>query len=100
MRELVEAFKNLIVSLNLVIKSDLDFDNYFETLCNLIQLQSNVDQDNWEIDEVEKQRIFELSSHVIEIIRILLWRRIHVPQIVHQPQGGLANQYGRSSTRL
>ena len=35
-RELVEAFKNLMISLNLVIESEADFEAYFATLCNFV----------------------------------------------------------------
>jgi hypothetical protein len=53
-RELVEAFKNLMINLNLVIKSELDFEHYFEILCNLINLKTpdtnKADTDEWEID--------------------------------------------------
>ena len=75
-RELVEAFKNLIISLNLVIKSELDFEHYFKTLCDLIKLKTSptieVETDKWEIDLSEKQRLFELSSHVFEIFFTLV----------------------------
>jgi len=47
-----------MISLNLVIKSELDFEHYFETLCNLINLKTpdsiEADTDEWEIDHGEK----------------------------------------------
>lgn len=57
-----------------MIKSELDFEHYFETLCNLISLHvdSGQKEDSWEINEVEKRRLFELSSHALEIFRTLV----------------------------
>ena len=39
--ELVEAFKNLIISLDLVIKSEMDFEHYFEILCGIIKVTTD-----------------------------------------------------------
>jgi len=36
--ELVKAFKNLVIHLGLNIRTQADFDKYFETLCNLIRV--------------------------------------------------------------
>lgn len=96
-RELIEAFKNLMISLNLVISSEVDFERYFGTLCNFIDLKTtslgtkdqtqdfmdDADQLAREsveiIDENERHRVFELSSHVLEIFRALINRRLYVP---------------------
>ena len=57
---MVEAFKNLVISLNLAIKSEEDFERYFETLCGFIKLQ-NEDEDVKPcldiIDEIQKNRL-------------------------------------------
>ena len=98
-----------MISLNLVIKSELDFEHYFETLCNLINLQNSEEEekaviventDPWHIEQSEKQRLFELSSNVLQIFRTMVQRRMNVPQLVYLQPQSQGSQYGRSSTRL
>ena len=74
-----------MINLNLVIKSEMDFEHYFEILCNLIKLNEEPTQDQqlWEIDEIEKCRLIELASPILEIFRTLVQRRLTVPQIVY-----------------
>jgi len=78
--ELVEAFKNLVISLKLVIKSEQDFERYFETLCNLIKLgDGSPSESSWDISDAEKKRLQELSSHILQVFRTLVQRRLQVP---------------------
>ena len=50
--ELVKAFKNLVMHMDLVIEKD-DFNRYFETLCELIKLEDNLQDMNQQIPQPE-----------------------------------------------
>ena len=66
--ELVKAFKNLVMHMDLVIEKD-DFNRYFETLCELIKLEDNLQDMNQQIPQPEQNRLKKLSGHVLDIIK-------------------------------
>ena len=66
-----------MINLNLTIKSEQDFDHYFEILCALINLEprgedQTREQQTWEIAEPERKRLYELASHILEVFHTLV----------------------------